>query len=112
MTQGNLAAWFALLGAGLLNDAGVWALVLPTAILQNDNVRLWRSWLRTSHDVVIWSVEGERWRELTVELFELRVKTREPKREDIRQLVYVTPKCGALVAYSGESLFQQHGDAC
>jgi hypothetical protein len=58
------------------------------------------------------SIEGERWWELTVELFELRVKTREPKREDIRQLVYVTPKCAALVAYSGESLSQQDGDAC
>jgi len=58
------------------------------------------------------SVEGERWWELAVEPFELRMKTREPDREDIRQLIYVTPKCVALVAYSGESLSQQDGDAC
>ena len=61
MTKGNLAAWFALLSSGLLSSSGVWGLVMPTSVLQNTNLRSWRSWLRGNHDVVVWHTEDDVW---------------------------------------------------
>ncbi|MDM2208047.1 N-6 DNA methylase [Mycobacteroides abscessus] len=57
----NLAAWFVLLGAGLLTERGRMAFVLPSAVLQNENLASWRAWLRRRFDVVIWHTEADVW---------------------------------------------------
>lgn len=57
----NLAAWFVLLGAGLLADNGRMAFVLPSAVLQNENLASWRAWLRRRFDIVIWHTEADVW---------------------------------------------------
>lgn len=58
---GNLAAWFGLLANALTKDAGRWALVLPTGVLQNSNTGPWRSWLRQHFNVVVWHTEDDVW---------------------------------------------------
>lgn len=61
MNGGNLAAWFALLAAGLLKEDGRWGLVLPTGVLQNSNLAAWRTWLRSKFDVIVWHTEDDVW---------------------------------------------------
>lgn len=58
---GNLAAWFGLLAAALINDSGRWGLVLPTGVLQNGNTSAWREWLRRGFNVVIWHSDDDVW---------------------------------------------------
>lgn len=58
---GNLAAWFALLAAALIKGDGRWALVLPTAVLQNTNLVPWRRWLRSNFDIIVWHDEHDVW---------------------------------------------------
>lgn len=58
---GNLAAWFGLLAAALIRPDGRWALVMPTAVLQNTNLVPWRRWLRANFDVVVWHTEDDVW---------------------------------------------------
>jgi hypothetical protein len=58
---GNLAAWFGLLAAALTKNTGRWALVLPTAVLQNTNLIPWRDWLQRNFDAVIWHTEDDVW---------------------------------------------------
>lgn len=57
----NLAAWFVLLGAALLADGGRMAFVLPSAVLQNENLAPWRAWLRRRFDLVLWHTEADVW---------------------------------------------------
>lgn len=58
---GNLAAWFGLLASALLRKGGRFALVMPTGVLQNDNLTVWRTWLRENFDVVVWHTEEDVW---------------------------------------------------
>lgn len=59
--QINLAAWFVLLGAALVKKSGRMAFVLPSAVLQNENLTSWRLWLRRRYDIVIWHTEFDIW---------------------------------------------------
>ena len=61
MSGGNLAAWFFLLATALIRADGVIALVMPTGVLQNGNLEVWRSWLRRRFDVVLWHCEDDVW---------------------------------------------------
>jgi hypothetical protein len=61
MSGGNLAAWFFVLTAALINADGVIALVMPSGVLQNRNLEVWRLWLRRRFDVVIWHCEDDVW---------------------------------------------------
>ncbi|WP_458115666.1 Eco57I restriction-modification methylase domain-containing protein [Arthrobacter sp. D2-10] len=57
----NLAAWFVLLGAVLTKPAGRMAFVLPSSVLQNDNLASWRGWLRARYDLTVWHTEADVW---------------------------------------------------
>lgn len=61
MSGGNIAAWFVLLGVALKKPQGRMAFVLPSAVLQNENLADWRAWLRARFDVVIWHSEHDIW---------------------------------------------------
>lgn len=61
MAGANLAAWFVLLGVALTKDEGRMAFVLPSAVLQNENLGAWRAWVRTRYDLVIWHSEFDIW---------------------------------------------------
>lgn len=61
MNGGNLAAWFVLLGSALGHEATRLAYVLPIGVLQNDNLRAWRRWIRERYDLVIWHTEHDIW---------------------------------------------------
>lgn len=61
MVGANLAAWFVLLGAGLVKPEGCMAYVLPTGVLQNDNLRQWREWIRRRWNITIWHTEVDIW---------------------------------------------------
>ena len=61
MTGANVAAWFVLLGAGLAKSDGCMAYVLPTGVLQNDNLRQWRAWIRRRWNITIWHTEVDIW---------------------------------------------------
>ncbi|MFH0777109.1 MAG: N-6 DNA methylase [Candidatus Eisenbacteria bacterium] len=63
LSSGNLAAWFLLLSAGLL-DASTHkriALLMPVSVLQNDDLAFWRVWLRQRWHVVVWHTEVDVW---------------------------------------------------
>lgn len=57
----NLAAWFVLLGVMLAKSDARMAYVLPSGVLQNDNLGSWRSWLRQRYDITIWHTESDVW---------------------------------------------------
>lgn len=57
----NLAAWFILLSAAWLTDDGRIALVLPTAILQNEKHATLMVWLRSRFDITVWHTESDVW---------------------------------------------------
>lgn len=57
----NLSVWFVLLGAGLLKPDGRMAFVLPSSVLQNENLEDWRRWIRAKWDLVIWHTEDDVW---------------------------------------------------
>ena len=59
--RSNLAAWFVLLGRALAKVDSLMAFVLPSAVLQNDNLREWRKWIRTRYDLTIWHTECDIW---------------------------------------------------
>lgn len=61
MAGANIAAWFVLLGKALGHDSTRMAFVLPSSVLQNDNLRAWRRWLRGLYDMVIWHTEQDVW---------------------------------------------------
>lgn len=61
MKNGNLAAWFMPLAAGLVGAEHRIALLMTVGVLQNDNLAEWRSWLRTNWDLVIWHTESDVW---------------------------------------------------
>lgn len=57
----NLAAWFVLLGAILGKPDARMAFVLPSGVLQNDNLGSWRAWLRRKYDLTVWHTESDVW---------------------------------------------------
>ena len=57
----NFAAWFVLLASVLVKPGGRMAFVLPISVLQNENLRKWREWLRRRYDLVIWRTEADIW---------------------------------------------------
>jgi N-6 DNA Methylase len=57
----NLAAWFVLLGAGLVKPTGRMAYVLPSSVLQNESLGEWRAWIRRRWNLVIWHTEDDIW---------------------------------------------------
>lgn len=61
LTGGNLAAWFFLLAAAVVKPIGAIALVMPSGVLQNSNLEVWRSWLRRNFDVTVWHCEDDVW---------------------------------------------------
>jgi hypothetical protein len=61
MQGGNLAAWFFVLASAHVNARGVIAFVMPSGVLQNSNLEVWRTWLRKRFDVTIWHCEDDVW---------------------------------------------------
>lgn len=61
MKGANLAAWFVLLGHALGHAKSRQAFVLPSAVLQNDNLKAWRRWVRSRYDLTIWHTEHDIW---------------------------------------------------
>jgi len=57
----NLAAWFVLLGVMLAKPDARMAFVLPSGVLQNDNLAPWRAWLRQRYDITVWHTESDVW---------------------------------------------------
>ncbi len=57
----NLAAWFVLLGTMLAKSDARMAFVLPSGVLQNDNLGPWRAWLRQRYDITVWHTEADVW---------------------------------------------------
>ena len=57
----NYSAWFVLLADALLAPGGRMAFVMPTSVLQNDNLDSWRRWLRRRYDLTIWHTEADIW---------------------------------------------------
>lgn len=50
-----------LLADALLAPGGRMAFVMPTSVLQNDNLESWRRWLRRRYDLVVWHTEVDIW---------------------------------------------------
>lgn len=57
----NIAAWFVMLGVALAKPSAKLAFVLPSAVLQNENLAEWRAWLRRRFDVILWHTEDDVW---------------------------------------------------
>lgn len=57
----NIAAWFLALAMGLVETPHRIALVMPAAVLQNENLIAWRRWLRKSWNAVVWYTEVDVW---------------------------------------------------
>jgi hypothetical protein len=57
----NIAAWFVMLGVALAKPSAKLAFVLPSAVLQNENLAEWRAWLRRRYDMVLWHTEEDVW---------------------------------------------------